>query len=130
MKIHTRLNLVSNRWVAQIGLYSENPFTVLEEHSLVSVGQPLVDIGGDFSFIIPNEDPEGEPTTVTFSIVSSLLRLPEDFPVKKIFDTEDSMYAKEQAQHWLTTIQSRMQQARDSILTVDFSGSEETVTTA
>jgi hypothetical protein len=128
MKVRTSLEHIAGRWVAQVSLYDPDPFTALEAEKLQQAGSPLVDVGGSFSGSLTRPG-DMNPTSVTFSLPETHLRLPEDFPVKRTFDPADVSDADVQALLWLQTVTTRMAAARDTLLAVNTAATSETVST-
>lgn len=96
-------------------LVSTLGFTASEEEKLAQFGEPLVEVGGEFtgSATRPGDD---EPVEVEFELPQYLRRLRSDFPVRRVFDLADTENADIQAKVWATTMTDRLTSAKNELM--------------
>lgn len=112
MKIDTAIENVDGRYNVQVASLG---FTASEEEKLAELGEPLVQIGGEFSGSILRPG-DTENTAVDFTLPTYLRRMRSDFPVKHVFDLADDANADVLAKVWAEAIVSRLTEAKVTLM--------------
>lgn len=103
MQLRVILNLIDEQYHSQLSVES---LTAEEQQALSQFGPWLVDLGGEF------DDQQG----LTFTLPHTNRQLPQQFPVKRLFDLKDDQDANARAVLWLETLITRITDARTQAL--------------
>lgn len=125
MKIRTTIENIDGRYNVQVETFG---FSAVEEEKMQEFGEPLIDVGSDFSGSVTRPG-AGSPTAVDFSLPPQTRRMKTDFPAKQIFDLADDNTSDVKAKVWADTIASRLSTAKSTLVAQESPFEGETVTT-
>lgn len=114
MKIYTNIELIDNRYHVEIDI---NELSAHETELISQLGEPIIDAGSNFSGQQEDIDNPGEYYEVNFTLPVRHRRIPSDFPIKQIFDLVDYADADKMAKFYADTINKRIKDAKDTLVT-------------
>ena len=112
MKIHSSVELVSDTYLATVGIQAISP---VEEEAIARFGEPVVEVGGTFTGSLTRPG-AGAPTDVSYVLPARQYSLPTNFPVQQAFSLLDYVDADVRAETFRTTILARITAARSALL--------------
>jgi hypothetical protein len=112
MKIRTNIDNIDGRYNVQIETFG---FSAVEEEKMQDFGEPLIDVGSDFSGSATRPG-DMSPISVSFSLPPQTRRLKTDFPAKQIFDLADDSQSDVKAKVWADTIAARLLTAKTTLV--------------
>lgn len=112
MRVRTFIDYINNRVRAQVGV---DNLTSLEKDLVQSFGEPLVEVGGNFTDTLtrPGDD---DPTSVDFTLSTEQRQLPSQFPVVRFFDLADDSDADLHAKVFADEVVSRITVAKNELV--------------
>ncbi len=112
MKVFTSIELVGNVNEVLVRIDGMSP---AESEAIARFGEPTIDAGGSItgSATRPGDD---DPTEVTLTLPSKVVRVPSEFPIKEVFSFDDTDDADVRAEVWRTTMVTRVTAAKTSVI--------------
>lgn len=111
--------------------YTSPPAVLISGDGSGAVATAILSAGAVVSIAVgsPGSGYHKTPVIVSMTFPSQQLRMRSDFPVKKVFDLQDSQDADAQAKCWADTLVSRLATAKNALLTRSSPFEGETLTT-
>lgn len=111
MEIRRFHTLKNNQWIARVAVTN---LTATEQELIKQFGTPIIETGGSFAGSITRPGDSG-PTVVEFDLPTEQRRLPDDFPVQRIFDVNDDPDSDVKARVFTDTIFQRLAVAKTDL---------------